>query len=269
MGRKLLIEGQIKFLDCVNIRPDSPALNFGMGFFETVLYEKGGLFFLHEHIERMRASCRSLQIPEPNINFFKESLILSLTEENKLFDGPARIKLMYAPLFVTGEWIHIVFAESYIRPVHPAKVLTDPYIRDNVFHRHKTLSYMQNILPRISNAAFDETFFVNHNGHITEGTASNILCVKHGVLHYAGCETNCLSGIMMNRIVNDHKDIGFGSCVPVKGGILMDFVRGCEEVIISNSLIIARNVCEIRYRNEDIIFSNTSSSGIIRKFYLK
>jgi 4-amino-4-deoxychorismate lyase len=268
MGRKILFDGQMKFADCVNIRPDSPALNFGCGLFETILYENGEIFFLPEHIERIKLSCRALRLPEPNINFIKESLILNLIEENKLFDGPARLKIMYAPLIIDREWNIVVFASAYERCTAPAALKVDPNIRDNFFNRHKTLSYMQNFLAKTGSKEYDETLFVNHSGYIIEGSSTNVISVKHNILHYPACETNCLRGIMQDKIIHSYKELGFDGAVAVKGGIPLDFVRGSEEILITNSLIIARNAGSVRYRNEELVFAKTDTSEKIRKFFL-
>ena len=268
MGRKVLLDGQIKFIDCVNIRPDSPALNYGTGLFETVLYENGKIFFPEDHIKRLVSSCKVLKINVPDKIFCGTDKILELIGLNDHINMPCRIKIMYSPLFDRSNWNVLITVEGYERNNGAISAVTAGRTRDNEFYRFKTNSYMENFL-HIKSAPESEILFLNSKGNIIEGARSNILCVKDNVLFYTDLSENYLQGIMQSHIISDHKVFGFSDVQPVKGGFGNEFIKDCSDVIISNSLMIARPCSSVKFGNNTIDYNISELSENIRKFYLK
>jgi len=268
VGRTVLLDGKIKFIDCVNIRPDSPALNFGAGIFETILYEKGKIFFLEEHIKRLVSSCKTLNIKIPDKNSYGTDHIIELISINDLIDKPCRIKITYSPLFNRSEWNVLITVENYERSNGTVSAVTAGRTRDNEFYRYKTNSYMENFL-FIESAPESEILFLNSKGKITEGARSNILCVKENVLFYTELRENYLQGIMQSHIIADHKEFGFSDAQPVKNGFGYEFIRECSDVFITNSLMIARSCSSVKFGDNTINYNVSEVSDIIRKFYLK
>ena len=268
MGRKILLDGKITDIDKVKISPDSHALIFGCGFFETVLFESGTVYFLQDHIERLTDSCRSLSIPGPDTGTLTNEILLYLVKQNSPEDKSARIKIMYAPLFEKSEWVTAVFSEPYERNCTPgaASVCDEP--RENRFYRHKTLSYMQNIILLQNSTGYDEVLLTNSKGNIIEGTKSNIIAIKDNTLYYVDNVENYLPGIMQKNILKDHKKLGFTDVVPVKNGFTIDFTTSLDELIMTNSLLTARNISGIRYKDQVIKLPVSGSSEKIRNFYI-
>lgn len=268
MGRKILLDGKITDLEYVRISPESPALNYGCGLFETILYENGKIFFLEDHIERLNSSCTELGIPKPVKDSIKEKLISELVEHNNLKEKPVRIKIMFAPLFKENEWITAVFCNPYERDMNPVKAVVCTESRENPFHRHKTTSYMQNIILLEKNKGYDEVLFTNIEEKITEGTRSNIIGVKDNALYFVDTDESYLYGIMQKNILNDYKKLGFKSAVPVKNGFPIDFIKSLDELIMTNSLAVARNISSVTLNNDVITVPAGSTSEKIREFYL-
>jgi len=267
MGRKILFDGKITFSDCINIKLDSPALNYGLGLFETVLYENGKIYFLDEHIRRLTGSCIKLKLPVPDAESVNKASVLELIESDG-YKNACRIKIMYAPLLNKIKWNLTVTTSDYIRNTEPVSAVIENNQRENAFNRHKTISYMQNYL--LSDPDPDiETLFINSKGNIIEGTRSNLLCVKDDILYYVNDHENYLKGIMQSKIVSDCKNFGLRSASAIKNGIPVDFIIQCSEVIITNSLIIAKNVGSLKLDKEVITFKTLELSEKIRKFYLK
>jgi branched-subunit amino acid aminotransferase/4-amino-4-deoxychorismate lyase len=268
MGRKILLNGKIKDIDEVSISPASPALNYGCGFFETVLYEKGKLFFLSDHLERLICSCTALNTPILKPSSISEGLLFDLIEQNGMKDKSSRIKIVYAPLFTADEWVTALFCYPYERNTGFVKAVVCTDSRENQFNRHKTLSYMQNIILLQNNPDYDEVLFINAEGKIIEGAKSNIIGIKDNALYFVDNEENYLQGIMQKNIVKDHKKLGFDEAIPVSGGFKIEDLASYDEIIMSNSLVLARSISAVRNGEHDIKITAAGQSEKIRDFYI-
>ncbi|HQP69716.1 MAG TPA: aminotransferase class IV [Clostridiales bacterium] len=268
LGRKVLLDRQIKFIDNIMIKPDSPALNYGCGLFETVLFDKGSIFFLKDHLKRLKNSCAELKLPVPESEWALEESIADLISQNGLTDKTARIKIMFAPLFEKTVWNMLVSAAEYNRDISPVRGSISQSIRDSAFYKHKTLSYMQNYLS-IAGRNDEEILFANFQNNIIEGSRSNILCVKDNALYYCDQAENYLYGIMQKHIIADHKKLGFNNCETVKVGFSKEFLEDCTGAIMVNSLVIARDYSSLSLEKKEIKFIPSDTGERIRNFYLK
>ncbi|MDY0017549.1 MAG: aminotransferase class IV [Candidatus Delongbacteria bacterium] len=269
MGRKVLFDGVIKYKDSINIRPDSPTLNFGTGLFETVLYEKNRLFFFDDHIERLRSSSEELNLPLPRFDHASENHIKELVSQNGMTDKTVRVKVLYAPLFDEEKWNLLASVSSYERTAGFITATVDMRVRDNYLSRFKTTSYMQNRLSLKNSALNGETLLINGSGQIIEGSRSNLIGIKNNVLYFTGTKESYLQGIMQNNIIRDHKKIGFGGAVGLEGGFCPDELGSYDEIIITNSLIIAKPAEAVNYGNIKYPFSSRKHTDQILSFYIK
>ncbi|MFO7809753.1 MAG: aminotransferase class IV, partial [Candidatus Delongbacteria bacterium] len=133
---------------------------------------------------------------------------------------------------------------------------------------HKTLSYMQNILLLQNSPGYDEVLFINAEGKITEGAKSNIIGIKNNILYFVGQDENYLHGIMQKNILKDHIKIGFKNALSVCVGFSPESLTSFDEIIISNSLIVARSISAFRHGEHDMKISAAGHSENIRDFYL-
>lgn len=269
MGRKVLFDGVIKYKDSINIRPDSPAMNFGTGLFETVLYEKNRLFFFEDHIERLSSTCEELELPLPRFDHASENHIKELVSQNGMTDKTARVKVLYAPLFVEEKWNLLTSVSVYERTVSFMTATVDLRVKENYLSRFKTISYMQNRLSSKNSALNGETLFVNGSGQITEGSRSNLIGVKNNVLYFTGTKENYLQGIMQKNIIRDHKDIGFSDSVELEGGFSPEDLGSYDEIMITNSLIIAKPADKVNCGNKTHLFGSRKYTDQILSFYIK
>ncbi|MBN2857896.1 MAG: aminotransferase class IV [Candidatus Delongbacteria bacterium] len=269
MGRKILLDGVIKYKDSVNIRHDSPALNFGTGLFETVLYDKNLLFFFNDHIERLRSSSEELHLPLPRFGHVPENHIKELISQNGITDSTARVKILYAPLFDEEKWNLLVTVSDYERTAVPVTATVDLRVKENYLSRFKTTSYMQNRICSKNSTLNEETLFVNGSGQITEGSRSNLIGVKDNVLFYTGIKEYYLQGIMQKNIIGDHKKIGFDGAAELEGGFSPEDLGSFDEIMITNSLIIAKTVETVNFGNRKHCFCSGKHTDRILNFYIK
>ena len=221
MGRKILFDGKIIFRDNVKASIDSPALNYGYGLFETILYENKKIYFIKDHLKRLFNSCNDLKIPSPDPNLISENYIYKLIEENGLQDDTIKIKLMYLPITNAEEWNSLVRVNKYDRETKDMSVLTLKEPRSNNFYKHKSISYMQNHHSLLSSEEHDEILFVNKDHNIIEGSFTNIIAIKDKILHFVGGNNDYLFGIMQQNLVKDFKLFGFKKIETVR----MDLVK--------------------------------------------
>ena len=269
MSRLILFDGELKENILENITADSPALGWGLGLFETVLYENEKLYFLTEHLKRMKNSCKELDLPFPVSNSIKEEKIMQLIRENRFADGQARIKIIHSPLYDDKKWNTVVTAYIYKRKTSLARVSLCPLKRENTFYRHKTISYMQNFIIKKAYPDFDEVLLINSKGNVIEGTYTNIIAVRNNILYYTGKKQNCLTGIMQENIITNHKKLGFSGTEEAEEGFSFDFLSSAEDLILTNSLMIARNIDLIDPGNRTLHKSCNKTGDRIRDFYLK
>ncbi len=269
MGRKILFDGVIKYKDSINIRPDSPALNFGTGLFETMLYENNRLFFFEDHIERLRSSSEELHLPLPRFDHASENHIKELVSQNGMTDKTTRVKIRYAPLFDEEKWNLFASASAYERTVSFMTATVDLRVRENYLSRFKTISYMLNRLSSKNSTLNGETLFVNGSGQITEGSRSNLIGVKNNALYFTGTKEYYLQGIMQKNIIRDHKKIGFSDAVGLDGGFSPEDLGSYDEIMITNSLIIAKPAEAVNYGNIKYSFGSRKHTDQILSFYIK
>ena len=269
MGRKILFDGKIIFRDNIKISIDSPALNYGYGLFETILYENKKIFFLEDHLDRLSNSCKKLNIPLPNTDLLNKNITLLLIKENGFADNTVKIKIIYSPVYDIEKWNIAVILTQYHRNTRKLHATVNNKPRNNDIYRHKTLSFMQNkhLLSTIKD--YDEVLFINEQNNIIEGTITNVIAVKNNVLYFTDDKNPYLFGIMQQNLIKDFKLFGFKKIQAVDEGFSKEFLKSCDEVLLMNSLKIASNVKSITYENDVIEYQSCKIASIIRDHYLK
>lgn len=171
---------------------------FGRGLFETILV-KDKPIFLEEHLNRINEGLKKLNINKSISkdyvmdNFYKLNinncvLKLVVTEENTLFS--------------TRE---IPYKEKDYEKGFNLKLSTMKRNPESHGVYLKTLNYLDNILEKeIANKeGFNEVIFQNTNGHLSEGSTSNIFFIKNNTLYTPSIECGLLNGIIRMWIINN------------------------------------------------------------------
>ena len=260
-GREVLYRGEIKSPKLMS-HSDSPFFNYGQGFFETILYEKGRLQFLKEHLERMKRTCSEFNI-SLDYSEIEEKPILELLEKNNLTNKSCRVKILYAPIEKGDRWDTVVTAAPYTRPVNDFILSIHNEIYDSFLNRYKSLNYQYNLhwrdyYHRKENS--DEVLFCNKEGNILEGSYTNVLYVKDSTLYYVDKCNNYLQGIMQDQVLFEAEKIQGLSIEALTEGIEISQIREADEVIICNSLMTVQNVRKIIYGDEVYSWGSSSSS---------
>ena len=275
MGRKVLFNGKIiDFTETNNIlNPESGLLNYGMGFFETVLYENRKLFFLPEHLQRLEKTAAFFKVKREFQSTTKE-LILSFINKEKMEDKTLRIKIITAPISSNENWDTVIFLKEYNRKNISFQTSVHEIGEENLLRNYKTTNYWHNLFWKEHyhrQNGCDEVLFINSHHNILEGSYTNILVIKDNNLHYTGKNNNYLKGIMQEEIIVKAKQIGFNKVISEENGISKELITTADEIILSNSLMIAGNIGSLTFSDEKITFQRErmKSAKKIRDFFLK
>lgn len=216
-----------------NIHSMSHALHYGTSVFEGIraytTANGSAIFRLPEHIDRFfhSASILSMEVP-----FSKEEIIKAIKlvmKENRLDSAYIRPLLFYSygnlglvpwasPVeLIIGAWEWGAYlGEKTEKGVH---VCVLPWRR--IHHSQIAMSaklggiYVQSAICGMEarNQGFDESIFLNLEGHVAEGPGENIFIVKGRALKTNDKTESILEGITRTTILEMAKDLGIDSSI--------------------------------------------------------
>ena len=95
------LNGSFTTLKDARISPLDRGFLYGDGLFETLRADKGEIFFLPDHLDRLRKSAAELRLPElPRINWDK--VLKELLRRNDLARAIARVKIILTRGIISG-----------------------------------------------------------------------------------------------------------------------------------------------------------------------
>lgn len=239
------IDGRVVPLSRATVPITDSGYLHGDGLFETLRVYDGTAPFLEDHLARMRRSARELgvraepllaRVPAGSRDLLRRcrarggAMRINLSWEGGLVSRPeARCRVT----MIVREY-QPPDATSYARGV---KLVVWPWPRakGNPVHRHKSLSYAENMAARRMAAragAFD-ALFTNLRGHVAEGTATNVFLVERGRLVTPPLDEGLLPGVTRKHLLAiaersgvDVRERAFG----------VGRLVSADEVFVANSL---------------------------------
>lgn len=190
--------------------PNAPAvsvfdhgLTVGDAVFEAVKVVDGQAFALTRHLERLQRSAAGLGLPGIDDALVREGVAAVLAAEPV---GLGRIRITVtggpAPLGSgRGESTPtVIVAVSEVPAFAEAtRVITVPWPRNErgALAGLKTTSYAENVvaLARAHRSGAGEAVFANTQGHLCEGTGTNVFYVVDGELRTPTLASGCLAGV--------------------------------------------------------------------------
>ncbi|AOY76312.1 aminotransferase class IV [Clostridium formicaceticum] len=247
------INGHLTSQEEARITPLSEGLSYGYGVFETIKFQGETIYFLREHVERLKDGCRKINLLlDIEVGAIKKHCS-ELVQKNHLVTGALKISCIK-----NGEEKYIILStrenkytsKDYKKGFklcftdikrNPYSVLT--YIKSN--------NYMENFLARQQalNNDYDEVIFTNFHGEICEGALSNIFFVKKGILHTPSIDCGILPGIMRQKIIDITGDIKLPIVI---GKYTIEDIMMAEEIFITNSLLEIMPICQIQDKKIDL-----------------
>jgi len=229
---------------------------YGVGVFETFRTWSGKLVALERHWERLVTSCQALEWSLP---FGKETLIEWIcatvrANGDTLQKGQdLRVRITVTPGCVEPEggwWVvggdepTVVIHASALPPDFDRRnengwvAVIAPWRRPKELPlwQFKTTAYFANILARqyAHRQGAHEAIWLNTDGNLTEGTATNLFVVCDGVLWTAPTEEGLLAGVARSLVLDLARSLGLEVRVqPLPLRVLED----AEEAFLTNAVI--------------------------------
>ncbi len=244
----VLLDGQLVPRATARIAVDDLGFLQGDGTFETLRVYRGVPFLLEEHLARLFASLRALQIDLTwNRMHLQAQVSLLLEHEAPLAEnarlritvtrglgsaqssqtGPPTVLLTvdpYTPLTEVYEEGVLAIISQHVRAPHP-------------LHRVKATSYAPHLWLRREAIAAGvmEALQFNTDGWLAEGSYTNVFVVDAmGILRTPAPAEGCLKGITRNAVLT----IATESQMPWReGGLDRNALESAREVFLTGSLV--------------------------------
>ncbi len=196
--------------------PSAPAvpvtdhgLTVGDGVFESVKVVGGAPFALGLHLDRLERSAAGLGLEGLDVDVVRRGVAEVLAEDSMPL-GRLRITVTGGPAPMgsgrgSGDPTVIVAAARMDPAAETTTVITVPWPRNEraAVAGLKTTSYAENViaLAAAQQEGATEAVFANLQGHLCEGTGSNVFYVVDGQLRTPTLASGCLAGVTRRLVL--------------------------------------------------------------------
>ncbi|MBM3475284.1 MAG: branched-chain-amino-acid transaminase [Armatimonadetes bacterium] len=246
------IDGEFVPLAEARISVFDHGLLYGDGVFEGIRAYGGRVFRLTEHLERLYASARGIQLEIPLDFAGMEAAVCRTIAANGLTDAYVRLvvtrgvgdlgldprKCSGPTVFIIASTIQLYPPEVYqaglrlisCRTVRTPASSLDPSI--------KSLNYLNNILAKleVARAGADEGIMLNQDGHVAECTADNLFLVKDGEVVTPSPAAGMLIGVTRNAVIEVTRAAGY---------VLREELFELEDVLAADECFLTGTGAEI------------------------
>jgi 4-amino-4-deoxychorismate lyase len=219
-------------------------LHYGDGLFETIAVINGMPRLWSAHMARLERGCEVLGLPEPDLEqLYQEALSLCGEDERAVLKivltrgSGGRGYLPPQPckpqrLLFRYPWPDYPDTSQGIR----LRVCNTPLACNPVLAGVKHLNRLEQVLARAEwdDPEIHEGLMCDINGHVKEGTMSNLFWVKEGRLFTPDLSRCGVTGVMRHQVMALASDLGMGV---VHDELLPQELVEVDEIFITNSLI--------------------------------
>ncbi len=220
-------------------------LQYGDGLFETMAVRSGKIYLWETHWQRLISGCEKLSITLPDKKTIEKEIALLCHNENQLV-----IKLIVTRgegqrgySFSNTQNVTRILS-SHAWPYYP-----EHYQSEGVAVRYcettlsenkklagiKHLNRLEQILARNEwdTDEFQEGLMLTIQGHVVDGTMSNIFAVKDNVLFTPDLSLSGVAGVMRKTVIKLAKESGISIC---EKKISKAELKMADELFLTNSL---------------------------------
>lgn len=227
------------------IPPDDRGFTLGDGVFETVLADGGRLIGFERHMARMRDGALALGLPAPD-SLAAEAAARSALTQAGLQVARAAVRLTWTagsggrgldrPWPAQGRLV-VTCAPAPL-PETPARLHLSGIRRNegSITSRHKTLSYLDNVLARREAlaAGAHEAVMLNNAGALACAAAANLFWVWGGRLFTPALVCGALEGTVRAQVLTCAAALNMPAEAVVAGP---EALAGADAVFLTSSLI--------------------------------
>jgi branched-chain amino acid aminotransferase len=247
---------------------------YGDGVFEAVLVSNRKLFLWEQHCARLRRSAEFIRLKVPFTNDALHDATTQLFSRNQHTEAMVRITVSrgvgargYAP---KGDEKPTLVITTHPLPApedRAWKVIVSSLriAAHDLVPQHKTANRLVNVLAaaEAQERGADDALLVNTEGHVTEGTSSNVFWTKDGLVHTPPAEDGLLPGVTRAVVFDLCRAIGMPvmetsadiNALKKADGVFLTLTsRGVVEVaeldgeLLSRSPLVATLAAEYRAR---------------------
>ena len=267
MPKYAFFRGQFVPIEQAQVSIMSHAFNYGTGCFEGIRAywseQEGQLyvFRLREHFERMHRSARILRIGLPySVDELCEMTLELLRREGHRSDAYIR-PLAYKEDEIIGVRLHdlsdgfAMFAVPfgrYLEQEEGAHVCISSWRRvdDNAVPARAKITgaYINSALAKTDAilGGYDEALVLDHEGHISEGSAENVFLVRDGTLVTPPVNSNILEGITRDTVIALAQDeMGIST---VERSIDRSEIYVCDEAFLVGTGVQVASIVRVEHR---------------------
>lgn len=227
-------------------------LTVGDGVFETCAVYGGQAFALTRHLRRLERSAAGLGLPAPDedeIRTATAAVLAAAPDAGRLrityTGGPGPLGSNRHP--VAEQRATLVVLAGPATRNESSRAVRVPWVRNerSAVAGLKTTSYAENVvaLAEAYRQGADEAVLANTVGELCEGTGSNVVLERNGVLLTPPLASGCLAGITRELLLEWAADAGLPAreeTLPY--GVLDDVLAGSAHLTLSGSI---RNVSPV------------------------
>jgi len=245
------LDGELVPDDEATVSIHDRGFRFGDAAVETVRVYGGSLFRWADHAERLRGTCDRIALDHGLDDEELRSRVRETVEANDLTDARVRLSISrgvddgdLTPPETVDPTVVVTAAELPRGGVEGSPTWDGPATLQTVKTRHvsdravparaKTHNYMNRILARIEirSTGADEALVLDHEGHVTEGTTSNLFFVADDALRTPTLDGPVLPGVTRSVVLELAREEG----LPVEEGwFTPDDVRSADEVFVTST----------------------------------
>lgn len=214
---KIYLNGKLVEKEDARISVFDHGLLYGDGVFEGIRAYNGRVFRLKEHLDRLWASAKTINLKIPIQQKDIEKAVIKTLLANALFDAYIRlvvtrgcgdlgidpIKTMSPSLIIITDTISLYPEEFYKKGIEIITVSTRRITQDSLSPNIKSLNYLNNILAKMEavRGGAIEAIMLNSEGYVAECSCDNIFIVKNGVLYTPSGSEGALLGITREAVI--------------------------------------------------------------------
>jgi branched-chain amino acid aminotransferase len=196
------LDGELVDAGSARVSASDHGLTVGDGLFETMKVVNGTAFAITRHLRRLARTAEGLHLTPPPADDLREAIERTVTANAGC--GRVRITLTGGPGPAgtdRGDAAATVLVVTSAATVWPptARVAVVPWTRNErgALAGLKTTSYAENViaLERAHSVGAEEAIFANTQGHLCEGTGTNVFVASGGRLCTPPLTAGCLAGI--------------------------------------------------------------------------
>jgi 4-amino-4-deoxychorismate lyase len=238
----VLINGEKKY----NLDIADRGLQYGDGLFETIAVTSGRAVFISRHLDRLQRGCKQLFIPYPGDNILlseidlllegTESAVLKIQITRGQGGRGYRQPEIVEPTRILSLYPFPIFPECYKQEGVRVRFCSGRLSSNPRLAGIKHTNRLEQVLARAEwvSESIQEGLMFDQQGHLVEGTMSNVFMVKDGMVLTPLLENCGVAGIIRGIILEYGADHGFH----VEPQLLTkEHLYQADEVFLTNSII--------------------------------